>query len=318
MSYGMDGHLKAGFQSAFGTANVDSYHSIPILSENLALTINQLETDELRGRYTRATNKEGTNDVAGDIAIEGHPIDMGIFLKGWFGQSSGTLTDSVTTHSFKPVVSDFSSNAAVPPFTVEAYRGAGSAHQYYDCCVNELTIELTQGDVQKMTASFVGGKFQKVEKTVAAYEQGSAFTWHQGSISLDGSGVCAISEMSITLNNNLEAKHTICGEKTASRIKRTSFQSFEISGTIFFEDDVQFDKFRSQEQQRLVQTLVGQEITSYSTEMTIDIPSFRLTEYAPPREGPGEIEVSFTGMAEYNSGSGTAIEITLTNTQTAY
>lgn len=317
--YGALGHIKWAFQNSFGAANVASYYSLPVISENMAETINQLEPDTLQGRFERGQNNEGTHEVGGDIVMEGHPIYMGCLLKGWFGQSSGTLTGSVTAHSFKPVAADFDQYAAVPPVTLECFRDAGSAHQYYDCLVNELTIDIAQGDVAKITASMIGGKFTKVEKTTASYLAGSSFTWDQASVSLGGSITADIADLSVKLSNNLEAKHTLSGAKTPSRIKRTDFRGCEVSGTFVFKNDTEFDNFRNQALQRLFIYLRGQAISSgYYAGLSIDVPSLRYTEFPISRESAGEIEVGFSGKAEYNSGSATMIEITLTNTQAAY
>jgi hypothetical protein len=48
------------------------------------------------------------------------------------------------------------------------------------------------------------------------------------------------------------------------------------------------------------------------------MPNMIYDEFKPVADQPGQLEVQFTGTAEYNAGSGTAIEVTLINSHSAY
>lgn len=320
--YGMKGHLGISFQQSFGTAYTNSFHWIPILNESLKENIPLLISEGIRGRFEDGPSHEGPHDISGDITVEAHPILTGKLLTAWMGQSSGTLVESVYTHEFQPKTTDFDDMAAVPPMTIEVYRDAGSAHQYYDCLCNQLTVEIAHGAIVKNTLSIIGGKFSKVAKSTPSYLAGSEFTWDQTSISFQGSADGAIDEVpsiTLTLNNALEAKGTLDGTKTPNRIKRSGFRTATIAGTVIFINDNEFDHWRNNAEQRVVVTVTGQDVSSgYSGYIEIDIPQMKYNDVPVNIGGPGMIEASFDGKCEYSSDSNTMIEITMQNTVPQY
>lgn len=313
-------HVGVGFQGSFGTANVDSFHYIPIHNETLTEAKPPLVDESMRGRFEAGVTYEGFNEITGDIVFPPHPILLGVALKAWFGQSSGSAQDDSYLHSFIPRTQDFDALAAVPPMTIEVYRDAGSAHQYYDVCCNALSIEIAHGAIYRATMSVIGGKYSKVVKSTPSYIVGDDFTWDQSSVSLNGSAVDEISTLTISFNNNLEAKGTLDGTKTANRIKRTTFRTIEVSGTSLYVDDTELDIFRAGTEQRAAFNIDGgYEVASgYNATLLIDIPSARYNEYPPQVGGTGLNEVSFTMDAKYNAGSGTMAELQLVNSQPSY
>ncbi len=121
------------------------------------------------------------------------------------------------------------------------------------------------------------------------------------------------------MDNGIEAKGTLNNTKTPSRIKRSGYRKFEVSGTVLFENDTEADIFRAQTEQRFTIGTMGQPCSSgYNCKLDFDFPSVRYNEFAPQIGGPGLIEVAFTGSAKYNAGSATACAITLINSQSAY
>jgi hypothetical protein len=319
MGYGISGHLGICFQDSFGTANVGSFHYFPLISESLVEAIPPLESESIVGRYEAGNVYQGFKEVGGDVVITSHPILLGKLLYAWTFQDSSLLGTSEYTHTQIPATTDFDTYAAVPPMTIEVYRAAGSAHQYYDCLANQLTIAIAHGAIVQTTMSVIGGKFAKVVKTTPSYLSGSEYTWDQASISLAGVGFDQFSELTLTMNNRLIGKGTLDGTKTANRVKRDGFRMLEISGTLLFEDDTQFDNFRNATEQRLVVTIEGQDVASgYPAKFEADIPSMRFNEHPVNIGGPGLIEASFTAEARYNSGSGHMVKFTVVNSQPLY
>lgn len=319
MAYGMQGHLKISFQDSFGTANTGSFYSIPLISETITENIPPIVSEGMKGRFEEGDSYEGAHDIGGDLVFEAHPILLGVALTAWAGQSSGTLTDSTYTHQIKPIATDWGEMSAVPPMTIEVYRDAGSAHQYYDMCCNDLSIEIAHGAIVKCTMSMLGGKFGKVAKTAASYLPGSYMTWDQSSISVAGTGIDEISTMTINAHNNLEGRGTLDGTKTFNRMKRSGYRTVDVAGTMLFVNDDEFDNWRDQTEQRLDVTVTGQAVSSgYNATLEIDIPSMRYDNMPVNIGGPGVIEASYTAQGKYNSGSATAIEFTLINTAAGY
>ena len=133
----------------------------------------------------------------------------------------------------------------------------------------------------------------------------SEFTWNQCSISIAGAAVDEFQDITITVNNNLEATYTIDGTKYPNRIKRSGFRTIEVSGTILFISQAEADIFTGQTQRRVV--ISTQQGSHF---MEVDIPSFRYESFPVNIGGPGQIAVGFSGKAKYNAGSGTAIKVT--------
>ena len=321
MGYGANGHLGIGFQSSYGTAMTTSYHWFPLISETLNETIPELVSEAMRSRMEEGESFQGFHEIAGDVVVEAHPILIGKLLKAWCHTTSYTpaLVASHYTHTFMPAPGDWGDLAAVAPMTIEVYRDAGSAHQYYDMCLNTLALEIAHGSIIKATAGFIGGKFAKAAKKSPSYLTGSEFTWDQASIQIGEAAVDELSTMTITLNNNLEAKGTLDGTKLPNRIKRAGFRTIEIAGTMLFINDTEFDIYRNQTRQEFIITVTGQAVSSgYNASLEIDLPSVIYTAFPPNIAGPGLIESSLTGKAKYSSTSGTIARFVAVNTLATY
>ena len=308
-------------QSSFGTENITSFHYFPFISESLVENIPPLSDEGMRGYIDEIRTHEGFHEIAGDVVVPVHPVLIGKFLKAWTGVDSykATASGSHFNHVFWPSPGDFDALAAVPPMTIEVYRDAGSAHQYYDMLLNTLTLEIAHGAMIRATAGLVGGKFKKVVKTQPTYLTGSEWTWDQASIQVGSAAIDEASVMTITLNNNLAAKGTLDGTKLPNRILRDGFRRVEVSGTMLFVDDTEFDICTSRTAQAFVIDVQGQQCASgYNTELKIDMPQVVYEAFPVNIGGPGLIEVPFTGHAQYKVTSLSAVLFTLVNTLSTY
>jgi len=203
--------------------------------------------------------------------------------------------------------------------TIEIYRDVTNAHRYYDMLCDQLSFEIAHGAIQKITMSMIGGKFAQVVKGSPTYLTGSEFTWDQTSVTLAGGAEDAISNLTLTMMNALEAKGTLNGTKIPARIKRSGFRSIELSGNILFENETEFDLYRNKTNQAVTIDVQGGEISSgYNAEIKFDIPRVKYREFPVNIGGPGMMEVGFTADCLYDATSATAIEVTLVNSQTAY
>ena len=315
MGYGINGHVGICFQQSFGTAFTSSFHYMNMLSESLVETKNPIVREHLKGRYSDSGILEGFNTIAGDIVMQAHPILIGKILKAWCGQSSsGGPSGMSYTHTFKPRDADWDEKSALPPMTIEVYRGAGSAHQYYDCVADGININIAHGAIVSVTMSVIGGKFSKVAKRTPTFQTGNEFTFDQASITLGGTATDKLTSLVISGKNNVEAKGTLNAAKTAARIRRTGFRLIEISGALLYEDDTELDKARAFTEARLFCTL----LQGGSNYITFDFPSFEYTSFPVNIGGPGTVEVSFAGRANYNAGSATEATFILVNSHSIY
>ncbi len=316
MGYGIGGHLGISFQSSFGTSNANSRDYMEIVSESVSEDIPAIVSENLRGIYDEGGNYEGFHTIAGDIMAEAHPIGLGKMLGAFCNNSSISNQASCYTHEFIPQHTDFDDLSAVRPMTIEIYRSdGGSAGIYYDCNCNELTLEFAHNALMKSSIGVVGGKFTRTAATTPTYPAGSAFPWNVTSVSMGGAAIDEIVSLTIKGNNALETKGTLDGTKTANRIKRNGFRTFEISGTLMFDDQVQFDKYISYTNQRLIVHVAGGTVGNSTVSFTVDVPNVVYTAFPANISGPGLIEVSFTGKASYNTTSSYIAQFTLVNTK---
>lgn len=326
-AYGQNAVLGISFQDSAGTSNVSSLHFVPFLSEGLTLTKEPLISESMRGIHDEGPDYEGMNGVNGDVEIEAQSIALGAMLKAVFGSPSTSSVGSGFQHVFTPTTSDWSTKLAHQPCTVYKHLSdAGSAHVYYDLNGSAIEFSCSAGEFLMASVSFVGGKEEQTAAVSAIYPDEKRWAWDVASVQIAPTSGAALSaldqfmDLTITIDEQLEAQYTLNAAKTPSRIKRTGFRTVEVSGTLKFDDQSEYQQFKAQSERAMEIFFRGNtEVSSGVREtLKIVIPALRYREFGPAADGPGPIEVGFTGAGKYHTGSGTAIEITLVNTQDAY
>ena len=322
MSYGQDVSIGVCFQNSFGTSQVNSVYHISHISEAFAVAKEQIITQGMRGIYDEGEHYEGKNMNEGEFEAEIHPISLGVLLKAMFGDPVSVTSGAIYNHTFKPRTTDFDEFAASDPVTIAKDMGdAGSGHLYYDMVANTLGLSIANGELLKATQAFVGGSYEQASALAASYPLGNDhFVWDASSITFGGSAQPDMLNVSVSIEEGLEAKYGFDTTKTPYRVKRTGFRVINIEGTMLFINQNEYQEFLSQTKRSAVIHCKGPtEIQSgYYDELTIDIPNLLVTENKPVAGGPGQIEVPLVAKAVYHPGSATAIAFTLQNTQAAY
>jgi len=322
MAYGLDAVVSINFQNSFGTAITNDNYFLPVLSNGVVLKKEAMTDTSLKGIYDVNGAVEGKNSNEGAIELQSDSLAIGVMLRALCGAATVITSGSLRTHSFKPSQQgeDFDEFIANPPVTIITDLDVGSAQVFYDMCATGIELNISNGEFVKATQNYIGGKYTRVNPPTANYQDENLFPWDVTSVSFDGTANCDFGELTITIEEGIENKYNLCVNKTPSYTKRSDIRTIMISGTVQFNDQVEFDEFISQTERQLVVTLnSGTEVQSgYTESIKIDMPSFRYNTFEPSVGGPGLIEASIEGQAVYNSGSATAIEFTLTNTQAAY
>jgi len=320
MAYGQSSNIGISFQNSYGTLLTNSVYWMPHLSDSVGKNIEQLMSESMRGIYDEGETYEGKNTSDGDLEFEVQPIPVGVILKAMFGEPTSVNSGAIYSHTFKPRNSDFDELSAADPITYHQYLDTGSAQLHYDLNANTLEMSVAQGELLKMTCGFVGGNFQQVAGISPSYPNEKHFTWDATSLSIGGSGKNEILDISISVDETLEAMFTLDGTKTPSRVKRTGLRTIEVSGTLKFDNQNEYQEFLTQSERELIATFTGAtEIQSgYYDTIEVKMPKLRYGELKPSAGGAGQIEASFTGKAKYSVSSATAMQILLVNTQAAY
>lgn len=313
--YGMKGHIMCQFQNSFGTALTTSLSAIAVTEANFTHTIEQIVEQGMYGRFDESPYHSGAFNFEGDMTLEASPIAIGWAFKSIVGFTSTVSGTGTQTHVFKPRASDFDALAATDPMTIQQYLDVGSAMQFSDMCGNTLAMNIANGELLSLTAGFVGGKYTRVAAGTPVFPTAKPFKWDQFSGSFGGAAINDILDLSININNNLEARHTLQNTAAPRKIKRSSFRTIELTGTMLFQAHSYYNAFLTQTNYSFVLNFAGQQSPN---NLKIDFPSLRMKTFEPTIRGPGVIEAPFTAQAEYDASSATAMQITLVNTQEGY
>lgn len=322
MPYGSNAKIGLAVQNSWGTAaSVNSLFSVPFIDEDITPDRPELIGQNNFGRFDEGAAYPGPENVGGTISGEAQSRVLGLYFKALFGDADTTVSSlSLRTRTWTPRQSDFDVNASGVPMTFHAnLDDGGQALQYHNLVLTGLELAATAGEFYTYNANFTGGNVGKVNSVAIDVDDTSRFTWDVTSLQLGGAANTLFSSFNLSINENASAKWNLKTDRNPDRVKRDSKRTIRVSGTLRFDDQTEYDHFISNSAQQLVIHLKGQtEIQSgYYDELTIDIPKFVYLSYPIPLS-QGETEVSFDGKADYHAGSGTAIAVTLQNTQANY
>ena len=315
VGYGMRSHIQWNVQASYGTNLTNSQHAIPIISENIVHSIEPLIQQGMYSRFGESPYEEGIHVVQGDINMEAHPVAMGWLFRSVLGGVDTTSGTDVQTHVMIPVESDFDDRAAVRPVTMEIFRDVGSSHIYFDMLGNNLTVEIVNGQLVKVSAGFIGAGFTREAASVPTYDISKPFIWDQVSAQYNGALMPDIRNLTITINNQLEAMYTLTASKAPYRIKKTGPTMIEISGRATFAAHSYQQAFEAQSEVPFIFNIAGQQTPN---RLEFDMPSFRFKTFTPIIEGPGIVEAEFTAGAMFNVDSNAALQVTLVNCEQDY
>ncbi len=320
--YGQLAGLAIAFQNSFGTAaSTSSLNFIPFLSESVSINKPPLTSENMRGVFDEGDDYEGPNTVDGTVEAEAQPLPLGALLKTVLGNPTSVQSGGIYSHTFKPRTTDWDDYAANQPVTVYKDLGdSGSSQLFYDLNGSMLELSIGAGEFLKAKVDFVGGNFSQIAAVAKSYPVGKRWKWDVGSFTVGGTAKPELMNMTVKVDEKLEAQHTLNGSKFPSRIRRTGFRTVEVNGTLKFDNQTEYQQFLSQSERELIVNFVGvTEIQSgYYETILMKLPLLRYREAKPAVGGPGPVEMSITGAGKYSVTSATAFQITLVNTKAAY
>jgi len=319
--YGQLTDVGICFQNSFGTLNTASMHWLPFVSEGVGLEIPPMISENMRGVFDEGDTYEGPRMVSGELDCEAQPVPLGALIQTVLGAPASSVNSgAIYTHTFEPRTADFDVKAANTPVTYVKQFDVGSAQVFSDLNGSMLELTMAQGALLKSKVNFVGGNFTQQAALTPSYPQGKRWTWDTASLSLGGAGISEFTELTITLEESLEAMHTLSGSKYPSRIKRSGMRTVAVAGTVKFDSQDEYQQFLSQSERELDLTLTGvtQIQSGYYDSLRIQLPLMRYSEANPGAGGPGELEMGITAAGKYSVTSGTSLRLTLVNTKAAY
>lgn len=326
MSYGAQIKYGIARQTAGGTAvsAVGSFFGMPLVSEDVGLEKDELISANLIGRFEQGAVYDGVSRVKGTIEFEVTPLSLlQTLMAGVQYNPSNATSGSLKTMGWLPNTVDFDATYVKAPITIyKQFSDASSAEQFYDCQFSGIELTLAQGQFLKGKTTVAGGArtatgIGSMNVMAAASDVDDLFPWNVSSISLGGSAIGQNSELTVSLNENIDALYTINGTLNPFKYTRTGFREVTISGTLYMNDRTILNSFTAGTQARLLVTIQNTraEIQSgYYNTLIIDVPQMKFTAFKPGASGPGEVAVQFTARGVLDPSSFYAVKFTTITT----
>ncbi len=326
MSYGAQIKFGLGRQAAANSAVITatSYHGFALLNEDVGLEIDEVISQNLTGRFEEGAVYAGINRINGTIQFEATPRNLGAALASVVNHAPVEVTSgSVKTRTFLPNTIDFSSFFVKAPWSIyKQFTDASSAELFYDCQLGQLELAFAQGALMRGTVTVNGGTRSpngvgSLSVIPDGADVGRLFPWNVCSISYGGVGLNNMSEISVSLNENIDAIYTINGTLAPLKFTRTAFRQVTANFNFYLTDRVFLNNFAAGTQARLVITTVNTVAaiqSGYFDTFVVDIPQAKITAFKPGAQGPGEVSVSGTLRGVLDPTSLYAIQFTQVST----
>lgn len=322
MATGALAYMGISKQNSFGTATT-SWHWTPFVSETLAHRIDKLAMQGIRNSLVEMGALPGIERSEGDIVLEPDPVNVGYFLRGVLGVPSSTLVNTdagIYSHIFEMRFSDWTQKCPVPASTVAIWRGVEEAFQFTDVIFPRMNVNIDANALVRATFSAIGRVTSLMAQPTPDFGGATAqpWTWAVASVSINGLAPEVYESIQMTVDGMLEGVVVLDATRRFNKFGRRDRPTIRLSGRIDLENLNEYDRFAAQTTVPFFVNLAEQVVSSGSPQMLIEIPSFQYDEINASVAGPGRVSVDWSGRALFNTGSGTAMRITLINTQANY
>lgn len=323
------------------------------VSESIEHNLEELEEGSISGRRDAPPSWKGIDFAEGDIVFEPNPNAIGHFLNGAFGTLANSMhTDAgstgansgeeagkpVMTHLFTPRQSAFDERTFLEPYTVMVYKDTGSAFFNQGAVFTRLEFNMQAGALMNATVGLMARRVTRGARTAAinslVSSGGRPWVWDMASVEVASGG---IGEAFLTGNTNFEQFQMsieipqegvvlLDGNKNYAEFQPNDFRRVNISGTISFRNQVEYDAFIAYESRytRLTMTnansavKLGNPDSASNYTLIFDIPKMKFLTWSTPIGGPNRLTTSFTAKAEYDDTAGHMITATLINVTSTY
>jgi hypothetical protein len=328
MPYGASVKFGIARQSAGGTAvtAAGSFHGFAHTSNDVGLEREELVSENLIGQFEQGAVYDGVDRVLGTIEFEATPRNMLAALAACVNHAPASVTSgSLRTLTFLPNTADYDGTYVKAPFTVYQFTDAASAEHFYDVQFGQLEFQLSQGQFLRGRLSAAGGKrtatgIGSLNVLPDAADVGVLFPWNVASISLGGTGVGENSDITVSLNENIEALYTVNASRDPYKFARSNFREVTISGTLYLANRDRLNDFVAGTQRRLFITMMNTRAavqSGYFNTLTIDVPQMKITALKLATQGPGEVAVNFSGRGVVDPTSRYSVQMTMITTWAA-
>ena len=260
------------------------------VSESIEHNLAEVQEGSITGYKAKPPSYKGVDNGQGEIQLEPNPNALGNFLRGVFGQSSGSLITNagswgansgnalnlpagygsnarpVMMHRFLPNQTAFDDRTFLPPYSLMIYKDVGSAFVHMGTVFPSLELQIQAGQLAKSSVSMMSRQVTRFTRpsSVAALRNpgGRPWTWDQTSIQV-GPGVNSLASfakyqsLSIKFETPIEGVLLLDGTKQYGEFQANGFQTVDINGTMTFRDQAEYDTFVAYDAQFLRVTLTN-------------------------------------------------------------
>jgi hypothetical protein len=329
MPYGAQIKFGLARQATPGTAVTvaTSFHAFAHVSNDVGLERQELISENLNGRFGQGATYDGVDSVLGTIEFEATPRNMLAALASCVNHAPASVTSgALRTLTFLPNTVDFDASFVKAPFTVYSqFSDANSAEHFFDMQFGQLEFQISQGAFLRGRLIAAGGKrtptgIGSLNVIPDGGDIGVLFPWNVASVSLGGTAVGENSDITVALNENIEPLYTVNASRDPYKFSRSNFREVTVSGTLYLANRDRLNDFIAGTQRRLLITMMNTRTaiqSGYFNTLTIDVPQLKITALKLGVQGPGEVQVNFTGRGVTDPASGYEIQMQMITTYAA-
>jgi hypothetical protein len=325
------------------------------VSESVEHNLEELEEGSITGIRDAPPSHKGIDFAEGDITFEPNPNAIGAFLNGAFGTLASSLhTEAGSTgansgdeagkpvfaHTFTPRQLQFDERTFLEPYTVMVYKDVGSAFFHQGSIFPRLEFNYQAGQLVGSTVGLMARKVTRGERTAAinslVSSGGRPWVWDMASVQVasGGSGLAFLTantnfeQFQLSLETPQEGVVLLDGNKNYAEFQPNEFRRVNISGTLSFRNQEEYNAFIAYENRYARITVTNQNsalilgnsdpgsVQQYT--LQFDIPRMKFLTWSTPVGGPNRLQTQFTAKAEYDDTAGYMIQALLINVTSAY
>lgn len=324
------------------------------VSESLEHTINELEEGSITGNKDAPPSHKGIEFGAGDVSIEPDPNALGDWMRGVYGQASGSVVcdigslgtnssalgnNPVLQHSFLPIQSAVDDRNFLPAYTVMVYKDTGSAFFFQGAQIHGIEFQVQAAALVAANVNIMARDVDRFERTagiqgLSKVSGSKPWVWDMASVEVSSGqtgfgnlvGNTNFEAINLGLNVPLEGVVLLDGNKNYAEYQVNEFRRINVTGTVSFRNQNEYDAFVEYQNRSLritvtnqdSQSLLGNPSSVFWPTLQLDIPQFKFLSWSTPIGGPNRLISSFTGKAERDAASSYMTEAFLTNVTSAY
>lgn len=312
MPTGRRGSIGWGEEATWGTAVAPTFfvHATESIEEERG----RLREDMVFGTRSRQAADPGRLRISGAVnGIHARPAGVGHLLAAAIAPPATTGTDPFT-HVYTPTVTNFSTEAALAPYSVTVKRKPGMVHRYSGGQLSRLALRQPRDDALVLDSDWMFKGSSAVSDVTMVLEDAVRFRYRHLSVQRIASPFNFVEDLTITLENGLESEETLNQSDEISAVEFGANSNIEVEMTLTFRDEDTYNDFRN----NAVQAWEFDWEIDADNKLTIAIPRLNIERWSAPISAPGRMTVRVGGVAEFDDDAGHELQATLVNAVSGY